>query len=91
VAIWSLRDQLTSRPVRRVAVDIDICDLLLQTRKIHSPTPTIGVVPVDGCFGGTRSDVPVCLLWVGVGGRVTVDLLLALPVLKLPSVLDILF
>jgi hypothetical protein len=92
MAVWGLWNEWTSRSVRRIAVDVDVCDLLLQARETNTPTPTIRIVAVHGCLGGTRSDVAVCLLRVGVGGRVTVGLLLfVLPVFEFACVLDILF
>jgi hypothetical protein len=92
MAIWRLWDELTSRPVWRVAVDIDVCNLLFQACETNPPTPTVRVLTVDRDFRRTGCNVAVCLLWVGMGGRVTVDLLLfVLPVFEFACVLDILF
>jgi hypothetical protein len=97
VAIGSLWDIVASDPVQGIgAVDVDVCDLLLQACQTNAPTPAVRIVAVavavDGYFRGTRCDVAVCLLWVSLGGRVTVDrLFFALPVFELARVLSILF
>jgi hypothetical protein len=94
VAIWSLWDIVASDPVRGIsAVDVDVRDLLFQACQTNASAPAVRIVAVtvDGCSRGTGCDVAICLLWIGLGGRVTVDrLLFALPVFELASVFNIL-